>query len=167
MESLSNLLLRARLPLKGLLGGVSCTIVSLLCCIHLVGLSYFACQRAVRVRLTIDQDFVSNYFFGLLHWRLIDLGVAGRVSLVGVAMHLNRFWWRRYAPFVFRSNNFVYDDKFVNFWSFHLLQLILVLVVILAFICWAIRSFQVSHKTVVLWLSDGFLVFLTHAFISL
>lgn len=162
---LSNLLVRARLLLKGLLGGVSCTILSLLCCIHLVGFSCFACQRAVRVRLTIDQDLVFNYFLGLIHCWFTDLGVAARVGLVGVALHLNRFWWRRYASFVFRSHNFVDDDKFVNFWSFHLLHLILVTAVILAFICRATRSFQVSHKTVVLWLSDGFLVFFTHFFI--
>ena len=166
MELLSNLLVRARLLLKGL-GGVSCTILSLLCCIHLVGFSYFACQRAVRVRLTIDQDLVLDYFVGLIHCWFIDLGVAGRVGLVGVALHLNRFWWRRYASFVFRGHDFVDDDKLVNFWSFHLLHLILVSAVILAFICRAIRSFQVSHKTVVLWLSDGFLVFFTPAFISL
>jgi len=161
MVRLSNLVLARVLQGKWV---VSFPIISLLF-ICLIGLSYFTCQGAVRVTLTLNKDLILN--FGLIHSWLINLGLASRIGLIRVALHFYRFCWRRNASFVFWSHDFVDDKKLVNFWGFHFLCVMLVLAVILDFICRAICSFQVSYKTIVLWLRDSFLVLVIPALIGL
>ena len=127
----------------------------------LVGLTWLTIDRVVRILLLLIASTVDHYF----SWRgssssiwSINLWLMGLVNTF-----LGVLGWK--WSFVFRGDNLIDDDKFIDFWSFNNIVVLLLVSparrsVLGHFLSWTVCSLQVPDEaTVFTTLLDRFLIF--------